>query len=305
LAPLERLYERAIQNALEVHRLDAAGVREREPHCAAVAGLFLPITGIVDYTEVCQTLRRKVEAAGGEIRLNSKVAAITDDGSEIVVECENGPRLRSRVLVNCAGLYSDRIAQLAGVQTEVQILPFRGEYFELVPQAGSLVRGLIYPVPDPNYPFLGVHLTRGIDGHVHAGPNAVLAFAREGYRFGDIKPKELAATLRYPGFWHFARRHWRMGAGEYARSLSRRRFVAALQRLVPEISAADITPAPAGVRAQAVRSDGRLVDDFLFAETPRSVHVLNAPSPAATASLPIGEEIAHRALDRLRSTCDA
>ncbi len=299
LEPLAKLQRRAADNGLEVQRLSLRQLKEREPHVAGIAALWVPVTGIVDYVAVCETLARLTVERGADVRTDAEVVAIDETDGAVVVTCADGTEVTGRVLVNCAGLYSDRIAVLAGLSPEVQILPFRGEYFELVAEQRGLVRGLVYPVPDPSYPFLGVHLTRGVDGGVHAGPNAVLALAREGYRLSDVNPRELRQTLTYPGFWRFARRHWRMGATEYHRSLSRTSFVSALQRLVPEIEAADLEPAPAGVRAQAVRRDGSLVDDFLFAESAHSVHVLNAPSPAATASLPIGDEIAGRVLARL------
>ena len=301
LEALARLERRAADNGLEAQRLTAAELREREPHVTAVAALWLPATGIIDYVAVCDMLRTLVVEAGGLVRTGAQVVGIKEAAREVSVVCGDGTEVRALTLVNCAGLHCDRIARLAGLAPEVQILPFRGEYFELTPQRRYLVKGLVYPVPDPAYPFLGVHLTRGVHGGVHAGPNAVLALAREGYRRSDASARDLKQTLAYPGFWRFARKHWRMGATEYHRSLSRAAFVAALQKLVPEIQRADLEAAPAGVRAQAVRRDGRLVDDFLFADSPRSVHVLNAPSPAATASLPIGQEVAARALARLSS----
>ncbi|MHA4817049.1 L-2-hydroxyglutarate oxidase [Streptomyces aculeolatus] len=222
----------------------------------------------------------------------------TDTGTRpgIAVRTAAGEVVRARALVNCAGLHSDRIARLAGDRPGLRIVPFRGEYYELAPDAADLVRGLVYPVPDPAFPFLGVHLTRGIDGAVHLGPNAVPALAREGYTRTSLSPRDAAATFTYPGSWRIARRHWRYGAGELRRSLSRRAFTQAVRRLLPAVDEADLRPAQAGVRAQAVLPDGALVDDFRFASGPRTVHVLNAPSPAATASLPIGREIARRVL---------
>ncbi|WP_407560355.1 L-2-hydroxyglutarate oxidase [Streptomyces sp. 184] len=214
----------------------------------------------------------------------------------VAVRTAAGQVVRARALVNCAGLHSDRVARLAGDRPGLRIVPFRGEYYELAPHAADLVRGLVYPVPDPAFPFLGVHLTRGIDGAVHLGPNAVPALAREGYSRTSLSPRDAAATLAYPGSWRIARRHWRYGAGELHRSVSRRAFTAAVRRLLPAVDEGDLRPAQAGVRAQAVLPDGELVDDFRFAEGPRTIHVLNAPSPAATASLPIGREIARRVL---------
>ena len=212
----------------------------------------------------------------------------------------DGVVVRARVLVNCAGLHCDRVARLAGDDPGVRIVPFRGEYYELA--RPELVRGLVYPVPDPAFPFLGVHLTRGHDGGVHVGPNAVPALAREGYGWPVVRPRELADTLAWPGTWQIARRHWRYGAGEVRRSLSKHAFTEAVRRLLPEVTEDDLRPSPAGVRAQAVLRDGTLVDDFLIREAPHTVHVLNAPSPAATASLPIGREVARRALLRARET---
>ena len=299
IEPLAKLEKRAAENGLEAQRLSPAELKEREPHVSGIAALWIPITGIVDYVGVCETLRSLAVEGGAQILTGAEVVGISESSSQVTVTCADGTEVAAKVLVNCAGLYSDRIARLAGLDPEVQILPFRGEYFELIPTRRSLVKGLVYPVPDPAYPFLGVHLTRGVHGGVHVGPNAVLALAREGYKLLEINAKELGQTLTYPGFWRFARKHWRMGATEYHRSISRRSFVEALQKLVPEVELNDLEPAPAGVRAQAVRKNGQLVDDFLFVDSPRSVQVLNAPSPAATASLPIGSEIATRALARL------
>jgi L-2-hydroxyglutarate oxidase len=210
-----------------------------------------------------------------------------------------GTVLRARVMVNCAGLHCDRLARLTGDDPPARIVPFRGEYFELAADRADLVRGLVYPVPDPAFPFLGVHLTRGVDGNVHIGPNAVPALAVEGYDWGTVRPRELAGVLAHPGTWHLARRHWRYGAGELHRSLSKRAFTAAVRRLLPQVAEDDLVPSPAGVRAQAVLRDGTLVDDFLITEGQHAVHVVNAPSPAATASLPVGREVAERALEAL------
>ncbi|KOG59570.1 hydroxyglutarate oxidase [Streptomyces griseoflavus] len=226
----------------------------------------------------------------------------SDRASSAPAPASSDTVFRARVLINCAGLHCDRIARLAGDAPGMRIVPFRGEYHTLAPARSSLVRGLVYPVPDPAFPFLGVHLTRGIDGSVHIGPNAVPALAREGYDWRTVRPADLAGTLAYPGSWHIARRHWRYGAGELHRSLSRHAFTEAVRRLLPAVREEDLRPAPAGVRAQAVLPDGILADDFLITETPSIVHVLNAPSPAATASLPIGREIAGRALGMLEAT---
>jgi L-2-hydroxyglutarate oxidase len=299
LGQLAKIEKRARDNGLDVTRLSPAAIAEREPHVQAVAGLLIPITGIIDYTAVSQQYRTLAVQGGARVRTNAQVVAIREVPDAMEVELRGGEVLRTRVLVNCAGLQSDRIATMAGIRSPAQILPFRGEYFELTPARRELVRHLVYPVPDPSFPFLGVHFTRGIDGGVHAGPNAVLALQREGYRTFDIDPHDLGEVLRYPGFWQLAKRHWKTGAGEYLRSMSKRAFVHRLRRLVPDLQPDDLVAAPAGVRAQAVLPDGSLVDDFLIVEGERSVHVLNAPSPAATASLPIGRQVAKLAAAKL------
>ena len=270
-------------------------IREIEPHAAGVAGLFVPQTGIVDYVRVTEAYADEVKRGGGEVILGSPVRAIVRDGSGMVLQTGQG-EVRCRFLVNCAGLHSDRIARLAGIDPGVLIVPFRGEYYELAAKRRGLVRNLIYPVPDPEFPFLGVHFTRMVGGGVEAGPNAVLALKREGYTRWSFSLRDTAATLAYPGFWRMARSYWTMGLGEYWRSFDKRAFVRALQALVPEIAAADLTPGGAGVRAQALDRSGRLLDDFRIVEGEHQVHVLNAPSPAATASISIGEAIASVAL---------
>ncbi|NJC88231.1 MAG: L-2-hydroxyglutarate oxidase [Desulfuromonas sp.] len=289
---LDELERRGRANGLDgLNRLDAAQVREREPHAAAVAGLFVPQTGIVDYTRVTETMAGLVRRRGGEIRLGTQLhkARGTTDGVRLTT---TAGELKARFLVNCTGLHCDRVARRCGVEPGVRIVPFRGEYYEVRPERRDLVRHLIYPVPDPTLPFLGVHFTRMIDGTVEAGPNAVLAWKREGYRWHDISPLDVADTLVFPGFWRLAGNFWRIGLAEYRRSFSKRAFVASLRRLVPEVAAADVARGGAGVRAQAVGHDGRLVDDFRIVTGERMVHVLNAPSPAATASLSIGRVIA-------------
>jgi L-2-hydroxyglutarate oxidase len=299
LGGLDRLARLADDHGLEVNRLDAAGLRSVEPHAAGVAALHVPATGIVDFGEVASALAEEVRQRGGEVRTGVAVESLSPGGggpaSEVVVGTNAGS-IRSRRVVNCAGLHADRVARMDGRpdRDDPSITPFRGEYHELRPAARSLVRHLVYPVPDPSFPFLGVHFTRSIHGGVHAGPNAVLALAREGYTWGDISARDLAAMARDPGVWHLARRHWWTGIGEVWRSLSTAAFVRALRRLVPEIGPDDLEPAPAGVRAQALRRDGTLVDDFAFVERGSILHVLNAPSPAATASLAIGEHVASR-----------
>jgi len=298
---LETLYERGTANGVPgLTRIDAAHVREIEPHVKAVAGIHSPNTAIVDYSEVTAALGRDLVAGGVTIEYNFPVTSITRvRGGGLAVSTREHTITASR-LINCAGLYSDVVARLAGADTDVQIVPFRGEYYFLRPEREGLVRGLIYPVPDPEFPFLGVHFTRTIHGQVEAGPNAVLAFAREGYRFTSLRPRELAGTLGYGGFWAMARKYWRTGAYEMYRSLSKKKFVEALQRLVPDLRGEDVTPGGAGVRAQAVRPDGSLLDDFSIVAGADAIHVVNAPSPGATASLAIGRHIAGLAGDTFR-----
>lgn len=296
LPALQELVRRGAANGVPCRLLTPAEARDHEPHVACVAALRVESTGIVDYRGVSERLAALVSEGGGEICLGTAVTGIRTmvSGSgrapSVVVETARGPVVADR-LVNCGGLQSDRIARLAGLEPGLRIVPFRGEYFELAPAAARLVKGLIYPVPDPALPFLGVHLTRGIDGSVHAGPNAVPALAREGYSWRVVHASELAETLRWPGTWRLGRRYWRTGISEVARSLSPARFARSLQELVPEIPVDALVPAPAGVRAQALRRDGSLVDDFVYARAPRQIHVLNAPSPAATAALEIGRRI--------------
>jgi L-2-hydroxyglutarate oxidase len=286
---LDALFERATANGLPVTRITPEQAREYEPNVACVAGIHVASTGIVDFGAVCRTLADLVEKAGGTVHLGTRVTAIRP-GSPIRVDTTEG-ELPADYVVNCAGLHSDRVARMAGLQPSVRIVPFRGEYYELRPERRNLVRALIYPVPDPQFPFLGVHLTRMIDDTVHAGPNAVLALAREGYSWGRIRPRDVYEEITYPGLWRLARKHLRYGLAEVRRSLSATRFAESLARLVPTLTKDDIVPAGAGVRAQALDRDGRPVDDFLFARAPRQVHVLNAPSPAATSSLEIAKHI--------------
>ncbi|MEU0059289.1 L-2-hydroxyglutarate oxidase [Streptomyces sp. NPDC006334] len=295
LPRLHALVQRGRENGIPVRELGPAQITEYEPEVRGLAAIHVGTTGVCDYTAVARQLG---EASEAEIRYGARVVRVDrrpDRG--VAVLTSRGDVVRGRVLVNCAGLYCDEVARLAGDEPEVRIVPFRGEYYELA--RPSLVRGLVYPVPDPAFPFLGVHLTRGIDGEVHVGPNAVPALAREGYDWGVVRPREAAATAAWPGVWRMGRRHWRYGVGELRRSVSKGAFVDAVRRLLPAVEEADLVPAPAGVRAQAVLRDGTLVDDFLIRETPRTIHVLNAPSPAATASLPIGREVARRALGAL------
>lgn len=291
LPRLHALVQRGRENGIPVRELGPAQISEYEPRVRGVAAIHVGTTGIVDYGAVAAKL---AEASGARILYGSAVTAVDRRPWGVAVRTAAGRVVRGRVLVNCAGLHCDRVARLAGDDPEMRIVPFRGEYYELADP--SLVRGLVYPVPDPAFPFLGVHLTRGIDGGVHVGPNAVPALAREGYGWSVIRPRELAGTLAWPGSWAIARAHWRYGAGELHRSLSKRAFTEAVRRMLPIVEERDLRRAKPGVRAQAVLKDGTLVDDFLIRESVRTVHVLNAPSPAATASLPIGREVAGRAL---------
>lgn len=295
---LDTLQERAVQNGVEVVRLGPDSLREHEPHVAGVAGLWVAETGVVDYRDVARVLADDLRERGVSFRLGARVTGGRETSDGVVVETTEG-ETEADVLVNCAGLYADRIARLFGQQPDVQLVPFRGEYAVLSDEAAGLVRGLIYPVPDPAFPFLGVHLTRTIHGAVEAGPSAALAFAREGYTFGTVHPRELAEAVGYSGFRRLAMKHWRMGLGELGRSVSLGAFWRAARRLVPDLPRDAIRRGPSGVRAQAVRRDGTLADDFVIEETARAVHVINAPSPAATASLAIGRDVAAMALARL------
>lgn len=297
LPTLQMLAERGQANGVQCEVIPVEQLREIEPHAAGLQAIYVPEAGIVDFRRVCERLAERVREAGGEVVTGAKVFAMREVSDGVEVHTTQGD-FAAHYFVNCAGLYSDEIARLSGLSTPARIVPFRGEYYLLSEEARGLCRNLIYPVPDPQFPFLGVHFTRTISGEVECGPNAVLAFAREGYRKTDIRWRELWTTLCYPGFLRLARRYWRTGLGEMWRSLSKRAFVRSLQRLVPEVKAEHLRPAPAGVRAQAVAPDGKMLDDFVWVDTPRAVHVLNAPSPAATASLAIGEQIVQRLAER-------
>ncbi|MFE0459730.1 L-2-hydroxyglutarate oxidase [Kitasatospora sp. NPDC058965] len=310
LAGLAALAERGRANGLRVTELTPDRIGAHEPAVSGLAALHVATTGVCDFTEVAACYARLAGEAGVDLRTDCELVGAERRADAVTVRLRGagGEReARCAVLVNCAGLQSDRVARLAGDETGVRILPFRGEYYELAPGARHLVRGLVYPVPDPAFPFLGVHLTRGVHGEVHVGPNAVPALAREGYSWRTVHPGDLARLAAFPGSWQLARRHWRQELGELHRSASKRAFTRAVRRLLPGVTGADLVRAGAGVRAQAVGRDGALLDDFAFAgfdpADPRSprrtVHVLNAPSPAATASLPIGREIASRALAAL------
>ncbi len=294
LPQLEILRQRAEANGLRgVSVVERGDIARFEPHAGGLKALHVPETGIVDYVKVSEALADNIRALGGEIRLSSRVDGLETRADGKVVRAGDA-EWRTAFFINCGGLMSDRVARLDGIDSGVSIVPFRGEYYDLSEAAKGLVKNLIYPVPDPAFPFLGVHFTRMIGGGVECGPNAVLAFKREGYRKSDVDVKDTAEVFANPGFRKLALKHWRMGLGEFHRSFSKAAFVKALQRLLPDVEASMLTPAGSGVRAQALRRDGSLVDDFAFAEGPRSLHVLNAPSPAATASLAIGTEITDR-----------
>jgi len=291
LSRLEELRRRGEANGLSGLRIIGPDeLRESEPHASGLKALVVPSTGITSYARVCEKYAALITASGGTVLSSARVTGVRRLANEIVVETVRGA-IAASGLINCAGLFSDRIARMAGDEPGVMIVPFRGEYYDLRPEKASLVRALIYPVPDPRFPFLGVHFTRRVTGSVDAGPNAVLALAREGYRHRDINVRDLGSALAFPGFWRMARKHWRNGMDEWHRSLSKAAFVRALQRLVPDVRENDLVPGGSGVRAQALKPDGTLVDDFQFVRSGKVLHVLNVPSPAATASLAIGEAI--------------
>ena len=291
---LDRIAERATANGVEFERIDTDRLRELEPAAAGLAALHVPETGIVNYRRVCEEMAGVVEREGGTIELDFQVTRIqTKDGS-LELTSQSGEAIQCDRMINCAGLQSDRVCRMAGGHTDLRVVPFRGEYYELAPQSESLCRNLIYPVPDPSFPFLGVHFTRMIDGGVECGPNAVLALSRSGYRWRNVNPKDLIDAIGFRGFRTLAAKHWKMGLGEMHRSLSKSAFVTALQKLIPSIKSTDLIPGRSGVRAQAVTPDGNLFDDFLIERSERALHVLNAPSPAATASLAIAEQIVNQ-----------
>ena len=297
LPALERIHDRGRANGVACALIGKDRLADLEPHAAGVAAVHVPEAGIVDYRRVCERLAERVTAAGGAVVCGARVTGVRRLPEAAVVRTTVGD-YPARQVVNCAGLQSDRVAALTGRLPPARIVPFRGEYYALKRAARAFCRNLIYPTPDPQFPFLGVHFTRMIGGGVECGPNAVLAFGREAYRFTDVNARDLVETVTYRGFLRLAARHWRMGLGEMWRSVSKAAFVRALQRLVPAITAADLEEAPAGIRAQAVAPDGGLVDDFLILEGDRVVNVCNAPSPAATASLQIGEVIVDRLAPR-------
>lgn len=295
---LHQLYERGIANGLEVELLDGDSAREHEPHLRCIAAIHVASTGVVDYALVSRAMADDLRAAGGGIHTSAEVTSVGAGNDSMRRVSTTGGDFEARNVINCGGLHSDQLARMSGTTPQARIIPFRGEYHTVVGRSADLVKGLVYPVPDPGFPFLGVHLTRGIDGHVHAGPNAVLALSREGYRWREIDAAEVAAILRYPGFRRLARANMREGLAEMRRSAWKPLMTREIKRMFPGIEGKDLVRSPAGVRAQAVRPDGELVDDFLIqrsgAPGAEVVHVLNAPSPAATASLEIGAEIAHR-----------
>jgi L-2-hydroxyglutarate oxidase len=297
LPALQTIYERGQANGVTCALIDREHLRELEPAAAGIKAIHVPEAGIVNYKQVCQRLAERIQERDGRIVTGAQVTGIQHRSGQVVLQTRAG-EFAVDYVVNCAGLHSDRMAALSGVRPEVKIVPFRGEYYEVKPQAQHLCRNLIYPVPDPSFPFLGVHFTRMIKGGVECGPNAVLAFAREGYTKADINLHDLAETLTYPGFLRLAAKYWQTGMGEMWRSFSKAAFVKALQHLIPDIREADLVAAPAGVRAQAIAPDGAMVDDFMIQETERMVHVCNAPSPAATASLNIGRLIVDKLAQR-------
>jgi L-2-hydroxyglutarate oxidase len=299
LPALERIYERGKANGVQCQLIDQARLRELEPHAAGIKAIHVPEAGIVNYRQVCEKIGQLLTNAGHRIAHGTRVTRLVRQPGGVVVESTAGT-WQAKLVVNCAGLHCDRVTAMAGDRPPAKIVPFRGEYYELTQAAEHLCRNLIYPVPDPKFPFLGVHFTRMVMGGVECGPNAVLAFAREGYTKWKINPRDLWESLTYRGFQKMAWQHWRMGCGEMWRSFSKAAFVKALQRLMPEIRSEHLHPAPAGVRAQAVLPDGSMVDDFLIVETDRMIHVNNAPSPAATASLNIGRLVSDHVAKQLK-----
>ncbi|WP_277591021.1 L-2-hydroxyglutarate oxidase [Pseudomonas chlororaphis] len=290
---MHALYERSQQNGLKVERLDAQELQRREPNIVGLGGLFLDATGIVDYRQVCEAMARVIQQAGGEVQLQTTVRAIAESADKVTISSDDKV-WSARQLVACAGLQSDRLAALAGVKIDHQIIPFRGEYFRLPAAKNAIVNHLIYPIPDPELPFLGVHLTRMIDGSVTVGPNAVLGLGRENYRKFSVNWRDVAEYARFPGFWKTIWNNLGSGTTEMKNSLFKRGYLEQCRKYCPSLEVADLLPYEAGIRAQAVMRDGTLVHDFLFAETPRMVHVCNAPSPAATSAIPIGQMIAER-----------
>jgi (S)-2-hydroxyglutarate dehydrogenase len=291
LAALDELYRRGTENGVSgLRMISPSEVREIEPFAQCIKGLHVPTTGIIDFRQVAKAYSDVFRQKGGEVRLGSRVVRVEDRSSALQIATDEG-QITAYHIINCAGLYSDRVAAMSGMEPPCRIVPFRGEYHGIRPRRSYLVKNLIYPVPDPRFPFLGVHFTRMIDGKIEAGPNAVLAFAREGYNRCSIAPLELLETLGYPGFWRLVWKYWKYGMGEMSRSFSKTLFARALRELMPEIVREDLIPGGAGVRAQALGRDGRLLDDFVILQNRRMIHVLNAPSPAATSSLAIANHL--------------
>lgn len=304
LPQLEMLYQRGLENGIPVTKLSGEEVQEIEPHVRCLAGIRVDSTGIVNYKQVCQKYAEILRDRDGTLQFNTQVAHIKETSEGYVIKTNQGD-FEAKFIINCTGLHSDRVAKLGGVNPQAKIIPFRGEYYELKPEKRYLVKNLIYPVPNPNFPFLGVHFTRMIDSSVHAGPNAVLSFKREGYQKTDFDLRDLAESLTYPGLWKLVAQYGAIGMAEMIRSWSKTAFVRSLQQLIPEVQAEDVIPIDAGVRAQALMPSGKLVDDFLIVEGHQALHVCNAPSPAATASLEIGKAIAERvpAMERRVQIC--
>lgn len=298
LPQLEKLYQRGLENGLDVKMLSGEEVNEREPHVRALKGVYVPSTGIVNYIDVATAYANVFRSAGGEIFTNTELRSVSETQDDITLETTTND-IETKAVINCAGLYSDKVAQLFGLKLDVQIVPFRGEYYEL-DSSKHLLNNLIYPVPNPDFPFLGVHFTRMMNGHVHIGPNAVLSFKREGYVKTDFDVRETMSVLTYPAFWKIAFRNAKEGLQEMYKSISKKAFLQDVQRYFPMITEGELHPADAGVRAQALSNDGKLLDDFLIAKTKRAIHVLNAPSPAATASLEIGRYIVSELKRRLQ-----
>ncbi len=297
LPRLDNLYQRGISNGVPgLELIGPEQLREIEPHTYGLRALWSPATGIIDYVKVTAAYASRFQEYGGDIYTDAGVRTIGGASGAMIIDTDRGS-IRAAHVINCAGLYADRIAEMMGERTGVRIVPFRGEYYTLRPESQHLVKGLIYPVPDPRFPFLGVHYTRNIHGYVEAGPNAVLAFAREGYRKSSVDVAESLGTFTYPGFWKMAAKHWRTGMSEMHRSYSKQVFVHDLQKLIPEIKDGDLAPGGAGVRAQAIAADGALLDDFSILRGRQAIHVLNAPSPGATSSLAIGEYLVNLAVE--------
>jgi (S)-2-hydroxyglutarate dehydrogenase len=294
---LENLFNRGIENGLSISKMSQGELKEREPHVKGLEAIYVPNAGIVNFTDVCENIAEVIRRRDGEIFLGQTAMAIIEKSDEVVIETDK-QTFRGKYLINCAGLHSDRIAKMAGYLIDMKIVPFRGEYFQIKPERKNLVNHLIYPVPNPDFPFLGVHFTRMIDGKVDVGPNAVLSFKREGYKKTDFLLSDAAEIVRYKGFWKLASKYMREGMEEMIRSVSKKKFVENARSLIPDLEEDDLIQGPAGVRAQALKNDGSLVDDFEIINGKNSTHVCNAPSPAATASLEIGRIIASRIPDK-------